>query len=162
MKQLFFGLLLLVTVATSGCATHSGQLPDFSLKGVEAEREIGKYTMSESAWDGGGLIVLGNTRERYTTESFRPVIESVSPPAGDIMRRSERWRIAGAVLFGGAIYALMRGPDEVGHGTFWGLFGLNILANSKADNLKAEAGAQFNRDLREKFNPKLSWMWSFD
>jgi hypothetical protein len=162
MKHVVFGILLLVTFVTSGCATHSGQLPDFSLKGVEAEREIGKYTMSESAWDGGGLIVLGNTRERYTTESFRPVIESVSPAAGDILRRSERWRIAASVLFGGAIYALIRGPDEVGHGTFWGLFGLNIIANSKADSLKADAGIQFNRDLREKFNPKVSWMWSFD
>jgi hypothetical protein len=162
MKQFFFALLLLVNLVASGCATHSGQLPDFSLKGVDAEREIGKYTMSESAWDGGNLIVLGNTRERYTSDSFRPVLESVSPAAGNIMRRSERWRIAASVFFGGAIYALMRGPDEVGYGTFWGLFGLNILANSKADNLKADAGQQYNRDLREKFNPKVSWMWSFD
>ena len=153
---------LLITGLTTGCATHSGQMPDFSLKGAEAEREIGKYTMSESAWDGGNLIVLGNTRERYTSDSFRPVLESVSPAAGDIMRRSERWRIAASVFFGGAIYALIRGPDEVGYGTFWGLFGLNILANSKADNLKADAGQQYNRDLREKFNPKVSWTWSFD
>ncbi len=162
MKQLIFAILLLVTYVTSGCATHSGQLPDFNLKGAEAEREIGKYTMSESAWDGGGLIVLGNTRERYTMESFRPVIESVSPGAGAILRKSGYWRIAASVLFGGAIYALIRGPDEVGQGVFWGLLGGNILANSRADNLKAEAGAQFNRDLREKFNPKVSWMWSFD
>lgn len=157
-----FIVTALIAGLTTGCATHSGQMPDFSLKGVEAEREIGKYTMSESAWDGGNLIVLGNTRERYTSNSFRPVLESVSPTAGDILRRSERWRIAASVFFGGAIYALMRGPDEVGHGTFWGLVGLNILANSKADNLKADAGQLYNRDLREKFNPKVSWTWSFD
>ena len=162
MKQnltlLFLSALLLMT----GCATHSGQVPDFSLKGVDAEKEIGKYTMSESAWDGGSLIVLGNTRERYTAESFRPVLESVSPAAGETFKRSEHWRIAASIFFGGAIYALFRGPDEVGYGTFWGLFGLNILANSKADNLKADAGRQYNRDLRDKFNPKVSWTWSFE
>lgn len=155
-------LLLTLAFAVSGCATHNGQLPDFSLRGAEAEREIGRYTMSESPWDGGTLIVLGNTRERYTEESFRPVIESVSPTAGETLKRANRWRIAASVFFGGAIYALVRGADEVGPGTFWGLFALNIFSNSRADNLKAEAGRQYNQNLREKFNPKVSWTWSFD
>lgn len=156
---------LVLMIFTVGCASqYQGPKPDFSLTGEAAKREYEKFEFPESFWRQGiGVQLMGPNEDLYTTESLRPVIESVSPRSWEQNERAQsRIRIGRYLLLGALALVVIELTDEDRHFSneqaiaYWSLLGVSFGFNFSAGFVQKSASEMYNEDLRRKFSPALT------
>ncbi len=163
-----FIVLTFVPFIFFGCAsTYTGPKPDYSLRGEAATTEIEKFKLSEGYFNqGDNLFGMGPTKKLYKQKSILPIIEEVSPEAISRIQNAKSWRTAGWLAWAIAVGVLVSEFSDsdntiTNDELFWGALGSSIVLNSVSYYKRAEATEVFNRDLRQKFNPSVSYNYTF-
>ncbi|MCJ8275815.1 MAG: hypothetical protein HRT44_04665 [Bdellovibrionales bacterium] len=162
----YLPLLFLV----AACATqYKGPSPDFSLKGEAAEKEIENFSLSESYWgQAPGAVYMGPEKNFYYLNSVRPIINDVSPIANQKIKTAHKWAWAGNILMWGALAYLAAiiiddgsefGSDE--RTVYYSIIGASFATGFVSSGYMQSAVKQYNRDLRARFTPKLTYNWKF-
>jgi hypothetical protein len=161
-------LILSIAFLVSCASTYKGPKPDFSKTGDAAQEEIKKYSFEEDYWTQGYFYRMGPDRQALTLGSLRPVIESTSTSATELLDKGEKWHQAALVGIGVAIVSIVGASMSHNHSVQNPLYGVSIagsafsLTSSFISAAKLKDGAvQFNKDLRSKFNPKITYNWKF-
>lgn len=166
-------LLLAFSLVLQGCATiYTGPNPNLSLQGQEAEEEYKRFAFVEDGFWGQGLMYkMGPEKKRYKLHSLEPVIASVSTSATDMIESAHRWRKAQLgflILAIGTIVAAFAdnaaNSDSQWHkysNLYWGSIIASLGTGFVAFGKLANAGEQYNKDLRLKLSPTVGFNLSF-
>ncbi len=164
MNLLWLPIFFFVSCAT----TYKGPNPDFSKTGDAAQEEIKKFSFEEDYWTQGYFYRMGPDRQAHTLGSLRPVIENTSTEATALLDKGEKWHQAALVGIGVAIISLVGAAMSHNKSVQNPLYGVSIagsafsLTSSFISAAKLKDGAvQYNKDLRSKFNPKITYNWKF-
>lgn len=156
-----FLCLLMSTLVLSACASYGGLTPDYSLSGDDGRQEVDDFTIKAGAW-GSPVVEMGG--KAYYMDSLTPLFANVSDDGAKKLDRAIWLERAGWVSLAAAVAVIFfRGSnvtaaDNLAFFTFLGVgAGLTYLRVQATD----EAIDQYNRDLRQKFNPGLSWNYQF-
>ena len=162
--------LPIILLSLSACVSaYKGPLPDFEKTGPAAKQEIENFLFSESYWDQGiGFFQMEKSEKRHYTSSLMPVIEKVSPAAIEELKRDRAWNIAWWITYGASlgilIAELIDDDDEQSSGSmiaFYGLLGASVGINYYRISITQDAAIQYNRDLRAKYAPAVSFKQEF-
>jgi hypothetical protein len=150
MRKLIFLLFALVTA--SGCVSaYKGPGPDVKLQGEDARKEYEKFAINQSWWGPGpGFFEMGQEGVIYTAESLEPVFESVSPEAAKLV-------ILGAVVY--YFSTIDENENKFPMHAVIALAGAGVAI--RAQGLHNKAAETYNRDLKQRFSPALTYNWNF-
>jgi hypothetical protein len=163
MRKLIFLLFALVTA--SGCVSaYKGPGPDVKLQGEDARKEYEKFAINQSWWGPGpGFFEMGQEGVIYTAESLEPVFESVSPEAAKLEDRSRNWMLGARIVILGAVVYYFSTIDE--NENKFPMHAVIALAGAgvaiRAQGLHNKAAETYNRDLKQRFSPALTYNWNF-
>ncbi len=162
MKKLFFSLLLL-----SSCASeYKGPKPDFSLRGELAKKEIENFSLNESYWHQSRLaLCMGPANRYYSEESIESLIKETSPSAIAKLEGSRRLASWWWLPYSAAVAILLvdinnQNFDSASQSAFYTLLGTSVVISIVELNMRAEAAEIYNRDLKNRFTPMLSFRYS--
>lgn len=150
---------------TTGCVTaYNGPAPDFSLQGEAAQQEFAKFELHQSFWTGGpGYFSMGPEEKWVTGESLEPIMTSISPASIDYEKRGTRWLWAGqAVVLAASVYYFANVVDwEDSFPVFIGGLLVGSGLRFRAHYLHNKAIETYNRDMKGKFTPALTYNLEF-
>ncbi len=161
-------LALILSVSLTGCVTHyQGPTPDFSLKGEAAQKEIEKFQFHFSWWTPApGFFFMGpkDAADIYTGDSVKPVMRAVSPESLELEKKAMTWEyVRLGVLGAGLVYIFAdRGDwEESDWAAFGGILAVSAGIGFYGGSLHKDAIDRYNRDLKEKFTPGLSYNFTY-
>lgn len=153
---------VLVSTTLVGCATsYTGPRPDFTKTGDAAIAEYKKFEIDETF--GGvnlGSIDMGN--KSYYRETVTPIISDVSSSAIEKLNKMRMWNNVNLAILAVTLLTIFQPQDSWERQTgYWiglgGIIGTGIYIN----RIGMDAAADYNRDLRSKFNPSLNFTTTF-
>lgn len=151
----------------AGCATtYRGKGPDFSLKGEEASRELQKFQVNHSFFSQGTTFYeMGPDHTEYYASSLEPFMNEVSPSFATLRRRAMTWKVVGWIFLAGAAGILL-GSTSSGSAAsvqipFYSAVVCSMGSSIYSNSLAGEAAEQYNRDLQQKFTPRVSLSLSY-
>lgn len=154
--------LLVACALLNGCATtYTGPRPDFSKTGVAAITEYENFKASESFGETNFYSVEMN-KNRYFTNSIRPIMKEVSPNSEAQFQKMETIQRVSWGLLLVTLATLSQPKDSWAYTTgywigLWGIFGTAIYR----DSLGVRAAEEYNKDLKSKFAPSVTYRKSF-
>lgn len=161
----FLGVALLITFLSTGCVTaYNGPAPDLKLQGEAAQQEFSKFELHGSFWTGDpGYFSMGPEQKWVTADSLEPIMTSISPASIDYEKRGSRWLWAGhAVVLAAAVYYFANVVEsEDSFPIFIGGIIVGTGFKFRAHYLHNQAIESFNRDLKQKFTPALTYNFEF-
>jgi hypothetical protein len=163
MKTFFCLLMICGSVFATGCVTsYKGPMPDLTLRGEAAEKEIQQYTLTHQ---GVKVLSMGAEKTNYWKGSLLPVVETVSPLAHAEMKRSNWWFHGSYLILASAVLVLtadLSGDHDLdSEGLYYGLIGASIGVSGYSYYVNSRATKQYNQDLRTRLTPQISYRWEF-
>lgn len=161
----FLSIALVIVFLLTGCVTaYNGPAPDFKLQGEAAQQEFSKFELHGSFWTGDpGYFSMGPEQKWVTADSLDPIMRSISPEAIDYERRGTRWLWGGrAVVLAATVYYFANVVEwEDSLPIFIGGIIVGTGFRFRAQYFHNRAIESFNRDMKQKFTPALTYNFEF-
>ncbi|MBX3022432.1 MAG: hypothetical protein KF799_12230 [Bdellovibrionales bacterium] len=169
--RFLFLFLLSTALLLQGCAAaYKGPQPNFALAGAQAQAEADRFSFDESSHflNRGFWFAMGPEKKAYTISSLTAMIETVSPEALSTIKRAQRWRWLQYATYGVALAAVMAAASNDHVSSRDQLYFASAFVGASGfamgfvyDSLLSSAAYEYNRDLRRKFDPILTYNWAF-
>lgn len=158
--------LFLIFVLVAGCVSappsYRGPAPDFSSSAAK-EDELNNFTFGPRDYFSDIYSVkMGPALDRYSMFSVKPIVAEVSPEALQKINRAEALPVYGLALIGlAAIIGYSNVTARTNQIFFYGLLGASLGVSFYARSLYQEGLDDYNRDLKKKLAPNVTWNKSF-
>jgi hypothetical protein len=153
---------LVTCVLLSGCTTtYKGPRPDFSKTGAAAQTEYETFKVSESFGE-TNLYSVEMNKNRYFTDSIRPIMKEVSPNSEAQFQKMETIQKVSWGLLAVTLATLYQPKDSWAYTTgYW--IGLSAVFGTAIyrDSIGMRAAEEYNKELKSKFVPSLTYRKSF-
>lgn len=155
-KLCLFFFVLLLSACTIIPSKRAYERPDFSLTGEAANKEIERFRLDEISPQ-AARFQSEKSNQYAHTEDVKPLVEEVSPKAIERIEKSKIHNPINWTLFG-----LWIATNFIDDGKYWwyGL-GANVGWSIYMSNYRENTATQFNKDLKAKFRPTLSYLFQF-
>ena len=143
---------------------YNGPAPDFSLQGEAAQQEFAKFELHESIWTAKpGYFTLGPEEKWVTGDSLKPIMSNVSAESVKYEKRAKPWHwTAQGLVLAAVVYYFADLEDWKNRLPV--LLGTGVIStgfNLRATYLHNRAIETYNRDMKGKFTPALTYNLEF-
>ncbi len=154
-------LFILVFFLTSCASKVVQETPNFKLQGKAAQAEYKKFKLDQVSVYGGRFSSEGFFTGA-DSEQLRPLIEQVKPKSIQMLKKTKKQERLWWTLWATWIVTIfIKDSDGYPSKAYWWSGAVVIGYSIYLEQDREKIRQQYNKDLRSKFNPTLSYNFLF-